>query len=340
MDKVLVSGGLGFIGSCLTDKLLKSGFNVRIFDKTNKPADLPQVYEYLQGDVSQKEAWIKALGGVDYVLHLATYPGNSSNFSNYFTVNTAGTALIYEAVLERQLPIKQITIASSRAVYGEGKYKCADHGIFYPQRRLLQLKKQIWDVPCPHCGIKAEVLPSKEEDALFPLSPYGISKAALDQLALALGREYNIPTTVLRYSKVIGAHALMRANYSDVFTYCIEKAQKREGFVFHEDGLQTLDLIDVRDVAEAHLAVLDNPKSYGEAYNVASGSMIKIKDLASSVCAFLKIPCSISFCDEPKSFSERNWSHSIKKICSLGWKPHHDMEESIKSYLSIWGNRI
>ena len=129
--KILVTGGAGFIGSHTVDALLANGYEVRILDSLErpvylkgKPDYLPQEAEFILGDVRNKGDWEKALEGAEAIYHLAAYQDYLPDFSKFFQVNSIGTALLYEIVVEKKLPIKKVVVASSQAVMGEGKYEC------------------------------------------------------------------------------------------------------------------------------------------------------------------------------------------------------------------------
>src|SRR3989344_5776515 len=158
---VLVAGGAGFIGSHLVDALVLRGYAVRVLDNLCPPSHngkLPEWFnkkaEFVKGDVRVKKDWKKALRGVSYVFHLAAYMDYHLDFSNYFRTNTESAALLYEVIVEQKLPVKKIILASSQAVYGEGKYWCAKHKEVYAiPRGEAQLKKKDWECRC-HCGRK------------------------------------------------------------------------------------------------------------------------------------------------------------------------------------------
>ena len=189
--KVLVTGGAGFIGSHTVDLLLEKGYDVRILDGLLPPvhADerIPDYVpldgkEFIRGDVRDRAAWERALEGVDAVFHLAAYQDYLPDFSKFFHTNTVSTALLYELIVEKRLPVSKVIVASSQAVYGEGKYRCrnTEHGgrrtedgerrtdsgernppsairhppsvIYPPLRDDTQLRRADWDVKCPICG--------------------------------------------------------------------------------------------------------------------------------------------------------------------------------------------
>src|SRR5438270_6653200 len=138
-DLVLVTGGAGFIGSHTVVALLQRGYRVRVLDRLQPPIHkpdsvppwLPKDVEVMIGDVRSKQALAKALEGVTGVIHLAAYQDYLPDFSTFFHTNTVGTALLYELVVEKGLDLKRIVLASSQAVYGEGRYRCAKHRDFY-----------------------------------------------------------------------------------------------------------------------------------------------------------------------------------------------------------------
>ncbi len=140
---ILVTGGAGFIGSHTVDKLLSKGHKVRILDNLQKPVHLkgkpdyvPEEAEFILGDVRNKETLKKAMGGIDAIYHLAAYQDYLPDFSTYFHVNSVSTALIYEIIVEKNLPVKKVIVASSQAVLGEGLYRCREHGDLIPDIRL------------------------------------------------------------------------------------------------------------------------------------------------------------------------------------------------------------
>src|SRR3989442_10011335 len=145
MEKVLVIGGAGFIGSHTVDALLKRGYAVRVLDslcppthRGDRPAYLPDSVEFCRGDIQNFEDLERALEGASMVFNFAAYQDYLTDFSRFFRVNAGGTALVYEVILAKRLPIRKIIVASSQAVYGEGTYRCPADGIVMPPRRPLE----------------------------------------------------------------------------------------------------------------------------------------------------------------------------------------------------------
>jgi dTDP-L-rhamnose 4-epimerase len=345
-DLVLVSGGAGFIGSHLTDALLGKGYGVRVLDNLSRPTHdgkLPAWFnkkaEFLQGDVRKKKDWERALEGVTYIFHLAAYMDTFADFGRYIETNVVSTALMYELIVEKNLPVKKIIAASSQSVYGEGKYRCRKHGIIYPERRSLEdLSQGRWEILCPRDARPMIPLPQKEEDRLKPIAAYGASKAALEHTIFSLGRLYEIPSVALRYSIVHGAHQSYRHYYSGALRAYAVMGLAGMPIVTHEDGAQLRDFVNVRDVVEAHLAVLESPEANFQAFNVGSGKATKIFLLATAVARLLGNPVPVSAGGHFRFATPRHSLMDVSKLKKLGWRPNYGLEENVREYIE-WVKR-
>jgi dTDP-L-rhamnose 4-epimerase len=331
---LLITGGLGFTGLYLANILHSEDINVQVFDIRPRPSWFTADIKYLQGNVTEKESWLRALDGVDYVIHLAVYPGYYQDYSTYIQVNTASTALLYEVIAENKLPIKKVIVASSQAVYGEGKYRCPEHGIFYPERRTREnLEQGRWDIYCPQDNLPAEVLPSEESDKLGAVSMYGVSKIAADHTARLLGYHHNIPTVVVRNSHVIGAHPHMNSLYTGSLPSFVEQTLKGGPVILNEDGNQLRDLLNIKDLGHAYKLLLKHQFDGCYVINIGAGG-IRLKELAEKVCATAGVPFRPIFKTEPKPWAYRHWVLSHEKInLELGWKPKYTIEQGINEYL-------
>ena len=340
-ENVLVCGGAGFSGSNLVDELIRRGYRVRVLDSLAPPVHngrLPEWFnkkaEFIKGDVRNKKDWVQALKGVRYVFHLAAYMDYQMDFSTYFTTNTASTALMYEVIMEKKYPVTKIVVASSQAVYGEGKYRCGKHGIVYPSSRpQTQLKRHQWDVRCPYD--KKEVLPlaQKEDDALFPTIPYGISKKTLEEIMWDLGRRYNIPSVALRYTIVHGPYQSFRHFYSGALRQLAVMALAGHELIMHEDGNQLRDYVHIDDVVSAHLAVLKSQKANFQAFNVGSGRPTRVMDLARVVAKVTGREFRPNLPGLYRVGAPRHSITDVSKLKKLGWKPRHALEDNVRGYV-------
>lgn len=344
--KVLVTGGAGFIGSHTADRLLSAGYSVRILDNLQprvhpkgKPAYLPPEAEFILGDVRDRVALNLALQGVDAVFHLAAYQDYMPDFSTFFQVNTVGTALLYELVVEHRYPVHKVVLASSQAVYGEGKYQCPNVQCSMPNpqfpmpRSTEQLQQGDWEVRCPDCEIEMEPLPIDEETP-HPHTAYGISKYALELAALALGRQYGIPTVALRYSIVQGPRNSYHNAYSGACRIFTMRALNGKPPILYEDGQQLRDYVYVGDVVEANLLALESDAADGQAFNVAGMRPVTVAELARLIVA----ACGNQVEPEtPGIFRLGDTRHTMSdagRLHALGWEPKTPVERIVEEYVA------
>src|SRR5262245_62433475 len=194
--RVLVTGGAGFIGSHTVDRLLAEGHAVRVLDSLERPvhqSERPPAWldpraDFVRGDVTRREDLLPGLAGVDAVVHLAAYQDYLPDFSKFFRVNAVGTALLYELVVEHRLPVRKIVVASSQAVYGEGRHRAPDGSILYPSMRPEeQLRRGAFERLCPSSGAPTQWLRT-DGSVVNPGNPCALSKPPQDQRRLTLGR--------------------------------------------------------------------------------------------------------------------------------------------------------
>ncbi|MBI4095123.1 MAG: NAD-dependent epimerase/dehydratase family protein [Candidatus Liptonbacteria bacterium] len=337
----LVTGGAGFIGSHTADALAKKGYKVKILDNLSPPVHtgrwpnyvLQKGFELIRGDVREKKMWEKALRGASCVYHLAAYQDQRLDFSTFFTTNTVSTALLYETIVERRFPVKKVVLASSQFVYGDGVYRCAhSESMFYPElRALIELKRKKWDILCPH-GRPARSIPFREDQDVMPTNSYGLSKQALENCAMRLGKTYGIPTTAFRYSIVQGPRQSPRNLYSGALRIFVSQALAKVPITVYEDGMQTRDFVNIRDVVRANLLALTNRKTDFGIFNVGGGSAYRVLDFAKLVKKITASPSPIAI----GAFRRTDTRHAvsdISKLKRLGWRPQHASAEAIRDYV-------
>lgn len=340
MEKVLVTGGAGFIGSHTVDRLLKIGYDVRILDNLQKPVHLkgkpayiPAEAEFILGDVRDKNTVEKALEGVDYIFHLAAYQDYLPDFSTFFHVNSVSTALIYEIAVAKNLPIKKIIVASSQFVNGEGIYKDKHGNFVYPKRRSNeQLENGHWDFTDSD-GNKLEYIWTPETYAAPP-NQYAISKYSQELMALNFGERYNIPSVAMRYSIVQGSRQSFYNMYSGAcrifsLSYYFDKAP-----TVYEDGMMMRDFVNVHDVVDANILVMQDERANNNAFNVGGGKAYTVKGFSEIVAKeFGKENISANISGEYRFGDTRNACSDITKLKSLGWSPLRTAEDSVKEYI-------
>ncbi|HVP64813.1 MAG TPA: NAD-dependent epimerase/dehydratase family protein, partial [candidate division Zixibacteria bacterium] len=216
MKRVLVTGGAGFVGSHTVDALLAAGHEVRVFDNLTpqvhsggkRPDYLARNIELQVGDVRDPIALRRALDGIDIVFHFAATVGVGQSMyeiARYMECNTQGTANLLQQILDSKMRIEKLVVASSMSIYGEGLYRCAEHGeMAPPSREVEQLKAKNWEVDCPKCQAPLQPLPTREDKPLQCTSIYALSKKDQEEMCLLYGRTYGLPVGALRYFNIYG----------------------------------------------------------------------------------------------------------------------------------------
>jgi len=342
IKKILVTGGAGFIGSHTVDLLVESGYQVVALDSLKPPTHNGRIPKWLnkkakliRGDVRGKKDWQKALRGVDMIVHLAAYMDYHLDFSTYVQTNIESLAILFEIIAEEKLPIKKIIVASSQAVYGEGKYRCENHGVIDASpREEKQFKRRQWEQYCPKCGKEVVPIPEKEGDILLPLAPYGLSKQSSEQFVMTMGRAFSIPAVALRFSIVLGARQSFRHFYSGALRSFAVNVLNKEPIEINEDGGQLRDFVHVKDVASAILKTLEENKANFEAFNVGSGQATRIFDLAKIVAKQNEVAFKPSLQNRYRVGGARHSVMNISKLKGLGWEPKHTLKEAVADYLN------
>jgi dTDP-L-rhamnose 4-epimerase len=340
--RALVTGGAGFIGSHTAEALLRAGYDVRVLDNLSPPVHrstnewpewLPKDVERMFGDVRNRDDWRKALRGVDVVFHLAAYQDLLPNFSQFFHVNSVGTALLYEEIVAQKLPVRKVIVASSQFVYGEGRYGCAKDGEVFPDGRAPQrLAKALWDPVCPECGGEITSLPLLETHA-NPRNQYSIAKYSQELMAIALGRNYGIPSAALRYSIVQGPRQSYRNAYSGVLRiFTLQMLKEHPASVF-EDGRQLRDYVNVDDVVRANLLVLERDEANYEVFNVGGGRGYTVLEFAEVVAEVLGQESRPSISGEYRVGDTRHSVSDVSKLQRLGWQPTKTPRDSVRDYV-------
>jgi dTDP-L-rhamnose 4-epimerase len=340
--RILVTGGAGFIGSHTVDLLLRKGHHVRILDNLTPPVHIegkipdyvPRDAEFVLGDVRDRATWERALQGIDAVFHLAAYQDYLTDFSKFFHVNTVGTALMYEIIVEKKLPVQKIVVASSQSTYGEGKYECATDGVQYPPLRPLeQLEKRDWEPHCPVCGESMKPLVT-DESQVHPHNQYAMSKYTQEMVALNFGQRYGIPSVAQRFSITQGPRQSFRNAYSGVLRIFATRLLSGHAPVCYEDGGQLRDYVSVYDVARANVLVMEDPRADYQVFNVGGGRAITVKEYAHVIARALGKEIEPVIPGEFRFGDTRHIISDIGKLHALGWEPQVPLEKIVEGYIA------
>ena len=233
---ILITGGAGFIGSNLALKLLSKGHVVTILDNLSTqihgsdPKNTSPLYKsimekvkFIHGDVCEEKYWREALLNQDVIVHFAAETGTGQSMyeiNKYSSVNIMGTSIMLDLLTNKNdYNVRKIVIASSRSIYGEGKYQCNTHGIVYPNERLNEdMSKGDFNVKCPKCGDNVTLLPTDENSKIHPSSIYGITKQVQEQMCMVVGKSIGIPVVSFRYQNVYGPGQSLSNPYTGILS--------------------------------------------------------------------------------------------------------------------------
>lgn len=337
--RVLVTGGAGFIGWHTAQALRERGHEVRLLDSLEPPVhpagQRPDAdgHELVVGSVTDRAALRPALEGIDAVCHLAAYQDYLTDFSRFFAVNSVGTALLYELIVNERLPIRKVVVASSQAVYGEGAHRCPIHERTYPDGRTPeQLEHRDWELRCPKCGLPTRPEPT-DEGVTRPHNSYGLSKRDQEEIALRLGRRYDIPTVALRYSIVQGPRQSLRNAYSGALRSFAVRVLNGKPPVLFEDGRQLRDYVSIHDVVRANLLVFHDQRADYGVFNVGGDRRTSVLELAGLV---LRAAGSTLAPELPGLYRVGDTRHilsDVSRLRALGWSPQVSQEQIVEEYL-------
>jgi dTDP-L-rhamnose 4-epimerase len=296
-QQLLITGGAGFLGSHLADELLRHGYRVRALDNlapqvhgadARRPAYLHPDIELIVGDVCDPHAVRRALKGVDAVFHFAAAVGVGQSMYqvvHYTQVNNVGTATLLEALIEK--PVQRLVVASSMSLYGEGLYHGPD-GVARAavDRSLEQLRRGDWE---PHADDGTPLVPVPTPETKVPslASVYALSKYDQERMCLMVGRAYNMPVVALRFFNAYGTRQALSNPYTGVLAIFASRLLNGNAPRIFEDGRQQRDFVSVHDVAQACRLALETPAAAGEVFNVGSGNVYTVREIAQRVATVL-----------------------------------------------------
>jgi dTDP-L-rhamnose 4-epimerase len=299
-QRALVTGGAGFIGSHLVERLLQEGFEVTVMDKlvaqvhgrSGAPSYLDPRARFLKGDVADRGLARQALAETDVVFHLAARVGVAQSMyeiARYTRDNVWATARFLEAVVQQRSCIRRLVVASSMSIYGEGSYSCPQCGPIVPGLRpKSQLEEGRWEIRCPRCGCGASACPTAEDKPLLPTSVYAVNKRDQEELCLAVGRAYAIPTVALRLFNVYGPRQSLDNPYTGVAAIFSSRLLNDRPPVVFEDGHQTRDFVHVSDVVEAMFLAAHCDGACYEVLNVGTGRPVSVLEVARLLARHLR----------------------------------------------------
>lgn len=349
MNSVLITGGAGFIGQQLCKALLNQGAKIRIIDNFNPqihatdslPDDLAGCVELIKADVRDRDAMRHALSGAECVVHLAAETGTGQSMyeiERYFSVNVQATAMMLDLMQNDDCgkSVRSITLASSRAVYGEGAYNCGSHCMVFPdQRSRARMSSGLFDPVCPHCGSAVCLLPTPEVAPFMPMSMYGLTKQVQEQAVLLFARTRGINGFALRYQNVYGPGQSLKNPYTGILAVFSNLARQNQPIEIYEDGLESRDFVYIDDVVDATVRSINYPEQFVGALNVGSGQATSVLTVAQEIKAFFDSESSIKVSG---AFRMGDIRHNIADVSRLkdvlGFVPGMPFSQGLANFLN------
>ena len=345
---VLITGGAGFIGSHTADALTREGYQVRVLDNLDPqvhgpnqriPPYLNQSIEFIHGDIRDQDAVLRALKGVQVVYHMAALTGVTQSMyeiHKYLDINVTGTAALWDVIINKKIELEKVILASSRAVYGEGAYFCrsCECEVFPLPRSEYQLERGEWKVKCPSCGEPIELVPTREDKPLQPLSIYAQSKRYQEDICKSIGKTYGIPVIILRYFNVYGPRQALSNPYTGVAPVFCNRILMGKPIALYEDGLPVRDFIHVEDVVQANLLALGIVNKGCTILNVGSGIKLTILDIAHTICDLMEVEPRLEFTNQYRLGDIRSCFADISGARQLlGFEPTIDFKDGISNLI-------
>lgn len=355
MNNILITGGAGFIGSNLALALIAKGYTVTVLDNLS-----PQIHgdnpietspllrsikgkvRFIEGSVTDRVAWSQALEGQHAVVHLAAETGTGQSMyeiEKYTNVNIGGTAILLDILANSPHSVQKLVVASSRAVYGEGKYRCAACGDVYPEERRDQdMQQGDFECTCPLCGASVELLPTDEASKIHPTSIYGITKQTQADMVLVAGKSLGIPAVAFRYQNVYGPGQSLSNPYTGILSIFSTLIKNGKDINIFEDGKESRDFVFIDDVVAATILGLESDRANYHTFNVGADKPIDVVTVAETLRAqygadvAIKVSGNYRLGDIRHNYADLTLANKL-----LGYTPSVSFAEGIARF-AAWVN--
>ncbi len=343
MKHILITGGAGFIGSTLSLQLIEKGYRVTVLDNLHPqihgtdPATTSPLYrsikdkvEFIKGDVVNPADWEKALKGQHIIVHLAAETGTGQSMyeiARYTNVNVSGTAILLDHLTNQQHTIEKVVVASSRAIYGEGKYLSkSTQQYHYPvSRKEADLQQGIFELRDPDNENEfLEVCATDEQSKIQPNSIYGLTKYHQEQALMICCKSLDIPCVAFRYQNVYGVGQSLTNPYTGILSIFSTRIKQHKPINIFEDGMESRDFVFIDDVVNATIAGIEKETANYHAFNVGTGTATSVLEVAQTLMRNydIEIPLEVT-----GQYRKGDIRHNFADISLL--KEHLDIVPSV-----------
>lgn len=351
MKKVLVTGGAGFIGSNVALKLADKGYQVVVLDNLSKqihgddPDTTSPLYnsikgkvEFIKGTVTSRQDWLRALDGVEYVVHLAAETGTGQSMyevAKYVDTNIGGTALLLDILANQKTDVKRVVVAESRAIYGEGRYFSPelDQFVYPTMRDAATMQAGDFEVKYPGCNHPLQLVGTTEDSKIHPTSVYGITKQVQGQLVHLVCQSLGIESVSFRYQNVYGPGQSLSNPYTGILSIFSTRIKNGNEINIFEDGKETRDFVYIDDVVDATIRGVEVPEANGHVFNIGTGVATDVLTVANTLMDKYgkKVPLRVS-----GNFRVGDIRHNFADITAarqiLGFEPKWSFDDGIAMF--------
>lgn len=348
-EHVLITGGAGFIGSRLAQRLVADGHTVTVLDAlisqvhgddpvSTSPLlrSLDGVADVVRGSVTSTEDLRRALGGATAVVHLAAETGTGQSMyeiDRYVEANVGGTAKLLDLLANEEHTVRRLVVASSRSIYGEGSYRTADGRTVHPAHRLdADMAEGDFEVHLPGEGALTAV-PTDEDAKLHPSSVYGITKQMQESLIMTVAPTVGVEPVALRYQNVYGPGQSLKNPYTGILSIFSTLIRQGKEISIFEDGLESRDFVYIDDVVEATFLATTRAQAAGHVFNVGSGVATTVHDVVSALFAAYgtEVPTRVS-----GNYRLGDIRHNVADTTRLrevlGFAPRTDFADGVRAF--------
>jgi len=357
MEKILITGGAGFIGSNLALALLKRGHQVTVLDNLSEqihgenPEETSPLYlsikdkvRFIKGTVACRETLQKAIANNTVIVHLAAETGTGQSMyeiQHYTDVNIGATALLLDILTNEKHSVKKVVVASSRAIYGEGKYYNKTKNTFvYPlQRTDEDMQKGDFEVKDPqnHSDV-LELVATTEDSIIHPTSVYGITKQVQEQLVMTVCPTLGIAGVAFRYQNVYGPGQSLKNPYTGILSIFSTQIKNGNGINIFEDGKETRDFVFISDVVDATVLGIEKEAANNQVFNVGTGVATDVITVATELSNNYGIQVPITISGNYRLGDIRhNYADISKARQLLGFEPKISFKEGLRQFTD-WVN--
>jgi len=355
-QKILITGGAGFIGSNLALSLIEKGYVVTVLDNLSEqihginPEQSSPLYlsikgkvNFILGTVTSRADWEKAIADNEVIVHLAAETGTGQSMyqvSHYVNVNISGTAIMLDLLANTKNAVRKIVVASSRAIYGEGKYMSAELGAVYPAHRLADdMNKGQFEVTYPGVSGALQLVGTDEESTIHPSSVYGITKYNQEQMVMTVCPTLGIAPVAFRYQNVYGPGQSLSNPYTGILSIFSTLIKNKMPINIFEDGKESRDFVFIDDVVTATTLGIENAGADGQVFNVGTGVAITVMQVASLLVHHYGIEVPLQITGNYRLGDIRHNFADLSKIERLlGFKPAFSFEEGLRRFTD-WVNQ-